>query len=122
VKATRDFNILKIGLHLPKDALHRNINTRVDNMIQQGLLEEVKTVLDFRNANALQTVGYKELFDFLDGKLGLEAAIEAIKLHTRQYAKRQLTWFRKDTAYTWLPPEAGAVMDFLKSQGIGTGV
>lgn len=114
-KATRDFNIIKIALQLPKETLHRNINTRVDAMITMGLVDEVKGLGPYKQANALQTVGYKEIFDFLDGNSSLETAVEQIKKHTRQYAKRQLTWFRKCADYTWFPPDAAAILNFLKS-------
>lgn len=114
-KATRNFNIIKIALHLPKEDLHRNINARVDRMIATGLIEEVQSLRSCKHLNALQTVGYKELFDYLDGTYSLETAVAAIKKNTRLYAKRQLTWFRKDVTYAWLPPDADAVMGFLKS-------
>lgn len=102
-KVTRDFAIKKIGLDIPKEDLHQRINTRVDKMMEQGLLEEVKGLLPYKDLNALQTVGYKELFDFLDGKTTLERAVELIKQNTRQYAKRQLTWFRRDKEIEWNP-------------------
>jgi len=95
-KVKRNFNIVKIGLELTKEELHQNINTRVDKMIAQGLIEEVRQLIPFRNLNALQTVGYSEMFEFIDGKTSLEKSIEEIKKNTRQYAKRQLTWFKKD--------------------------
>lgn len=104
VKAQRDFRILKIGLTPPKEQLHENIHKRVDLMMAAGLVEEVKSVLPYRQHNALRTVGYQEIFDYLDGKLSLEQAVEDIKTHTRQYAKRQLTWFRKDKEYQWFDP------------------
>ncbi len=104
-KASRDFNIIKIGLELPKEELHRNINTRVDKMMEAGLLEEVKNLLPWRHLNALQTVGYAELFDYLDGTISLDKAVEQIKTTTRQYAKRQMTWFKKDPAIRWTNPE-----------------
>jgi len=100
-KETRDFNIVKIGLELPREELHRNINTRVDQMIDAGLVEEAQQLSPHRGLNALQTVGYKELFDYLDGKTSLEQAIELIKQNTRQYAKRQMTWFKKDKDIKW---------------------
>ena len=81
----RDFNIIKIGLDLPKEELHRNINARVDKMIAAGLVEEVKNLLHYKSLNALQTVGYAEIFDHLDGKISLDEAIELIKKNTRQY-------------------------------------
>jgi tRNA dimethylallyltransferase len=112
----RDFKIIKIGLQLPKDELHRNINTRVEGMFKAGLLAEVNGLLPFRHLNALQTVGYTELFNFLDGNITEAEAIEQIKQHTRQYAKRQLTWFRKDASFTWLRPDAVEVLQFLQNQ------
>ena len=103
-KVKRDFSIIKIGVELPKEELHRNIHTRVDNMMKAGLQEEVKGLLSFRKLNALQTVGYAELFDWLDGNISLEKAIEQIKTATRQYAKRQMTWFKKDKELQWFSP------------------
>ena len=101
-KEERDFNIMKIGLELSKEELHSNINTRVDRMIDTGLLEEVKSLLPYKHLNALQTVGYTEIFDYLDGKTSLKDAIEQIKTNTRQYAKRQMTWFKKDEDINWI--------------------
>jgi len=103
-KAKRDFNIIKIGLELPKEELHRNINARVDAMMEAGLLDEVKSLRAFKSLNALQTVGYAELFEHLEGKLTLSEAVERIKINTRQYAKRQMTWFRKDENRKWFAP------------------
>lgn len=104
-KSTRDFTIIKIGLELPKAILDKQINSRVDKMIEQGLVDEVKQLTPFRNLNALQTVGYSEIFEYLDGKISLETAMENIKKNTRQYAKRQLTWFRKDRKIEWFRPD-----------------
>ncbi|GGA97514.1 tRNA (adenosine(37)-N6)-dimethylallyltransferase MiaA [Puia dinghuensis] len=101
---TRPFTIRTIGLQLPKEQLHQRINQRVDAMMEAGLLNEVKSLLPYRNHNALQTVGYKELFDHLDGKHTLAEAVTAIKTNTRQYAKRQLTWFRRDLSVRWADP------------------
>jgi tRNA dimethylallyltransferase len=101
-KTNRDFNIIKIGLELPKEELHHNINLRVDKMINDGLVDEVIYLKEYRDINALQTVGYSEIFEHLDGKLSLAAAIEEIKKNTRQYAKRQMTWFRKDKEIKWI--------------------
>jgi tRNA dimethylallyltransferase len=100
----RNFSIKKIGLDLPKEELHLNINKRVNRMMEAGLLEEVRNLLPFRNLNALQTVGYTELFDYLDGMLSLDTAVEKIKTNTRRYAKRQLTWFRRDPEINWFSP------------------
>jgi tRNA dimethylallyltransferase len=99
--ASRNFNIIKIGVTLPKELLHANIERRVHAMIAAGLVDEVRSVLPYRNHNALQTVGYKEIFDYLDGQITLEQAIELIIIHTRQYAKRQLTWFKRDKTMEW---------------------
>ncbi len=100
----RNFEIIKYAIDLPKEKLHNNINVRVDKMMEDGLLEEVKSLIPFRRLNALQTVGYSELFDYLDEKTSLQEAVERIKINTRQYAKRQLTWFRKDEEIKWIPP------------------
>jgi tRNA dimethylallyltransferase len=101
----RPFHIRRIGLQLPKEELHRRIHDRVDTMMQQGLLEEVKGLLPWRMHKALQTVGYKELFDYLDGACSLDEAVANIKTNTRHYAKRQLTWFRKDPSVEWIDPQ-----------------
>ncbi|MBS1921698.1 MAG: tRNA (adenosine(37)-N6)-dimethylallyltransferase MiaA [Bacteroidetes bacterium] len=107
----RDFNIVKIGLALPKDELHRNINSRVDTMMNNGLLDEVKSLISFKNLNALHTVGYSELFEYLDHRISLDEAIERIKKNTRQYAKRQLTWFRKDKTIQWFSPKQKEMLE-----------
>lgn len=116
-KKQRNFSVVKIGLQLPKEELHHNISCRVNKMIEKGLLEEVKTLLPYRHLNALQTVGYKEIFPCLDGSVSLEEAAEAIRKNTRQYAKRQLTWFRKDDGYKWCPPDAKKIIPFLQQVG-----
>jgi tRNA dimethylallyltransferase len=105
-KIERPFNIIKVGLELPKEELNRNIHTRVDQMLEQGLLEEAKALLPFKNINALQTVGYRELFEYFDGNCSLDFAVERIKINTRQYAKRQMTWFKKDEEMTWFSPDS----------------
>lgn len=102
VKKERPFNIVKIGIDISKPQLHKNIATRVDEMITEGLVEEVGSLYPYKNINALQTVGYKEIFDYLDKKVSLPEAIGQIKINTRQYAKRQLTWFKKDKTIHWL--------------------
>lgn len=100
----RNFQCIKIGLNIPREALYLNINKRVDAMMQEGLLDEVQQLLAYQHFNALQTVGYKELFSFLQQQCSLQEAIENIKKNTRHYAKRQLTWFKKDKAIQWFQP------------------
>ena len=102
--AERNFRIIKIGLNLPREELYRNINSRVDEMMGRGLENEVRSLLPYRGLNALQTVGYSEIFAFLDGSLDRDLAIDHIKRNTRHYAKRQLTWFLKDPAMQWYSP------------------
>jgi tRNA dimethylallyltransferase len=97
-KAIRDFAIKKINLEIPRHELYERIDRRVDAMMQQGLLEEAETLFPQRQLNALQTVGYQELFDFIGGKISLLNAIQLIKINTRHFAKRQMTWFKKATA------------------------
>jgi tRNA dimethylallyltransferase len=101
-KVERAFTIVKLGIELPKEELHRRIHYRADQMIAHGLVEEVKPLQPYQHLNALQTVGYKEIFDFLNNKITLEKAIEDIKTNTRQYAKRQMTWFKRDAAIEWM--------------------
>lgn len=103
---TRSFQIKKIGIEIPKEELHRRIHDRVDRMMEEGLADEVKSLLPYRAHNALQTVGYRELFEYLDGKCSLDVAVTNIKTNTRQYAKRQLTWFRRDRSTVWMAPDA----------------
>lgn len=104
-KIQRPFGSIKIALNLPKEKLHEQINKRVDWMMENGLPEEAKAVLPFAHNNALRTVGYQELFDYFAGKTSLNEAVELIKLHTRQFAKRQLTWFRRDKDFVWFAPD-----------------
>ncbi len=101
----RPFDIIKIGLHREREELYERINRRVDEMIEQGLVEEVKRVKDFRHTNALNTVGYKEIFNYLDGTWTLETAIEKIKQNSRIYSRKQMTWFRRDSGIRWFHPE-----------------
>ena len=103
--AQRDFNIVKYALLWDRQELIRRIDRRVDLMMEQGLLEEAKALYPKRQLNALNTVGYKELFAYFDGQCSFVEAIEQIKIHTRQYAKRQMTWFRRDAGYQWITPE-----------------
>ena len=100
--AQRDFDIKKYALLWDRQALIERIDKRVDMMMEQGLLKEAKALYPKRHLNALNTVGYKELFAYFDGQCTLEEAIEQIKIHTRQYAKRQMTWLRRDKAYRWI--------------------
>jgi len=104
-KKERPFNIIKIGLNTDRAILYDRINHRVDQMINSGLLDEVKGLMEFRKYNALNTVGYSEIFDYLDGAISLEAAVAAIKQNTRRFAKRQLTWFRRDEEINWFEPD-----------------
>ncbi len=103
-KKNRPFNIVKIGLQMPRQQLYNRINERVDLMIAQGLLAEVEALLPYRHLKNLQTVGYAELFDYLNGACTLLQAIGKIKQHTRNYAKRQMTWFSRDEEIQWIEP------------------
>lgn len=111
--ADRDFNIIKVLINEDREILYEKINRRVDEMMEKGFLQEAEGVFSHRHLNALNTVGYKELFDHLEKKTSLEEAIALIKQHTRNYAKRQLTWFRKDTDYeTFLPSDLEKIKSF----------
>lgn len=115
-KKQRPFNIIKIGLNMERSLLYQRINHRVDMMLQEGLLGEVKSLEDYRELNALKTVGYAELFDYLDGTITYEAAVEKIKQNTRRFAKRQLTWFRRDEQINWFTPDqSDEVINFLEN-------
>ena len=113
VAAERPFQIIKFALNIPREQLHRHINKRVEGMMEAGLLAEVESLVPYQHLNALQTVGYKELFDYLNGQCTLPDAVADIKTNTRQYAKRQLTWFRKDYSYTWIPPETEHILSHI---------
>lgn len=102
----RPFRIIKIGLERPREELYSRIDLRMDAMIAEGLFKEAESLHPFKNLNALQTVGYKEIFDYLEGKYDKEEAVRLLKRNSRRYAKRQLTWFKKDSEYHWLHPEA----------------
>jgi tRNA dimethylallyltransferase len=101
-KVKRSFNIKKIGLDMPRNLLVERIDKRVDQMLADGLVAEAKGLMAYKHLNALQTVGYKELFEFFEGQISFEKAVEDIKIHTRQFAKRQMTWFKKDAEMEWL--------------------
>lgn len=98
----RDFEIVKIGLERPREELYDRINARVLRMVEEGLEDEVRTLLPYRDLPALQTVGYKEMFEYFDGKYDRDATIAHIQAHTRHYAKRQLTWWRRDGDIRWI--------------------
>ncbi len=101
-KRIRSFEIEKVGLTRPREELYSRIDGRVLNMIEEGLVEEVRSLLPFRNCQALQTVGYKEIFEHLDGKIPLDEAVRLIQRNTRHYAKKQLTWWRRDPDIRWV--------------------
>jgi tRNA dimethylallyltransferase len=96
-----NFRVLNIGLEIPREDLYARINQRVDLMMDQGLLQEASSLNPFRSLKALQTVGYRELFEFLEGKTSLDNSVDKIKVNSRHYAKRQLTWFHRDTSIQW---------------------
>ena len=104
-KKERPFRIIKIGLNRDREELYNRINQRVDQMMEDGLLDEVKGLVAKRQTNALNTVGYKELFDYLDGRWPLDEAVERIKGNTRRYARKQLTWFKRDENMRWFHPD-----------------
>ena len=104
-KKERPFHIIKIGLNRDREELYQRINQRVDQMMADGLLDEVKGLVEKRHTNALNTVGYKELFDYLDGRWPLEEAVERIKGNTRRYARKQLTWYKRDEYMRWFHPD-----------------
>jgi tRNA dimethylallyltransferase len=113
----RPFQILRVALDMDRDLLYRRINSRVDRMMERGLLEEVKRLQHFRECNALKSVGYRELLEYLDGKAPLEEAVDRIKRNTRKFARKQLTWFRKNELYHWFSPDdPNAVIRWIEEQ------
>jgi len=115
-KKSRDFSILKIGINLNRDELYVRINKRVDQMMDQGLLEEARNLYPLKELNALNTVGYKELFSYFDGSISLVEAVELIKRNTRRFAKRQVTWFQRDSEITWFnPKKENEILEFVKN-------
>lgn len=113
----RNFEIIRIGLDRDRTELFSRINDRVDEMMQQGFLEEAQSLIHARHTNALQTVGYRDLFEYLDGKISLDMAVEKCKISTRRYAKRQLTWFKRDGTTSWFHPEnVNTIMQYLRSR------
>lgn len=113
----RPFDIIKIGLNLPREELYERINRRVDIMFEEGLMEEAKTYYPHRNLNSLNTVGYKELFEYFDGNWDLDFAKNMIKQNSRRYAKKQLTWFNRDKDINWFrPDQQEEILSFLESR------
>jgi tRNA dimethylallyltransferase len=104
-KRSRDFRIIKIGLERNREDLYNRINSRVDKMINEGLENEARELFKYKNLNALNSVGYREFFDFFDGRISKEEAIELIKRNSRRYAKRQMTWWAKDSEIHWFHPD-----------------
>ena len=114
-KKERPFRIVKIGLNREREELYNRINQRVDQMMKDGLLEEAKSLINKRSVNALNTVGYKELFDYFDGRWSLEEAVERIKGNTRRYARKQLTWYKRDEDMHWFHPnDKQQLLNYLK--------
>ncbi len=115
----RSFEIVKIGLNLERDTLYDNINRRVIKMIEQGLEQEARSVSDKSHLNALNTVGYKEMFAYFAGEYGLDRAVELIQRNTRHYAKKQLSWFKRDKATHWFSPDdREKVLEFVAKRGL----
>ena len=113
----RPFKIIKIGLNTDREILHQRINMRVDEMVKHGLIEEARNVYPLKHLNALNTVGYRELFDWFDGKTSKEKAIELIKRNSRRYARKQITWFRRDEQMQWFAPdEKTAILTHITQQ------
>ncbi len=113
-KKERPFQIIKVGLRRDREELYERINQRVDQMMEEGLLEEARSVYPFREYNSLNTVGYKELFHYLDGTWSLPFAVEKIKRNSRVYARKQMTWFKRDPEITWFhPDDLGPILSFL---------
>lgn len=115
-KKIRPFRIVKIGLELPREILNQRIHERIDLMLKNGLIDEAKLLYPFRQNNALQTVGYQELFEYFDGQISLDRSIELIKQNTRQYAKRQMTWFKKDPDLQWFDAATIDVHQIIRNQ------
>lgn len=118
-KKERPFNIIKIGLLRDREELYQRINQRVDQMIKDGLVEEAKSVVSYRNLNSLNTVGYKEIFKYLDGEWDLPFAIEKIKQNSRIYSKKQMTWFKRDEEIKWFhPDQEQEILEYLQKTKI----
>lgn len=116
-KKQRSFNIIKIGLQREREELYARINQRVDKMIEEGLIEEVKRFTHLKEHNSLNTVGYKEIFKYLDGEWSLDFAIEKIKQNTRIYSRKQVTWYRKDEDITWFHPcDKNSIISYIEKR------
>ena len=119
-KKQRSFSIIKIGVNYPREILHQRINQRVDKMIGEGLLDEARSLYSLKHLNSLNTVGYRELFDFFDNKTDLETAVELIKRNTRRYARKQISWFNGDKDLTWFQPDkVDDIINYCNSKIIG---
>lgn len=115
----RPFRIIKIGLRRDREELYNRINERVDEMIKEGLLDEAKKVYPYRSQNSLNTVGFKELFNYFDGTWSLDTAVEKIKRNTRVYSRKQMTWFKRDKSIRWFhPDDIPAILHFLKGESL----
>ncbi|WP_085517611.1 tRNA (adenosine(37)-N6)-dimethylallyltransferase MiaA [Marivirga sericea] len=113
----RPFNIIKIGLERPREELYNRINLRMDQMISEGLFEEAENLYQYKELNALQTVGYSEIFRFLDEEYDMEEAVRLLKRNSRRYAKRQMTWFKKDSEFVWFSADkVNKVIDYIESR------
>jgi tRNA dimethylallyltransferase len=111
----RDFNIIFIGLNREREELYARINSRVDKMVEAGLEDEVRGLTEYRDLNALKTVGYREFFDYFDGKISREKAIELIKRNSRHYARRQVTWFNRTPGLKWFNPgDTGPINNYVR--------
>lgn len=116
-KVNPPFDVLKIGLTIPREKLYQRIDSRMEKMVASGLFEEAKQFYSFKNLNALQTVGYREIFDYLDGLYHYDEAVRLLKRNSRRYAKRQLTWFQKDKEIRWFENES-QIIEWLTKQSI----
>lgn len=115
-KANKNYSIVKIGLELDREELYMRINNRMDNMISEGLFQEAEKLYNHRELNALQTVGYREIFSFLDGEYDKEEAIRLLKRNSRRYAKRQMTWFKRDEEFIWFnPSDKDKIISYINS-------
>lgn len=119
-KKQRSFSIIKIGVNYPREILHQRINQRVDKMIGEGLLDEARSLYPLKHLNSLNTVGYRELFDYFDNKTSLETAVELIKRNTRRYARKQISWFNGDNDLVWFQPDkVDDIINYCNSKIIG---